>query len=110
VVEQLRQQYEQKLHDAIRQKTQLATQLESASTLLEAERTRLSTAQRSSVGGGLNNETISAEVAKIEKQLTEILAIVDNPNTELSTVIRKNVEKAELDAYLRGILFCLGKR
>ena len=58
----------------------------------------------------MDNETISAEVAKVEVQLSEIGKIVDNPNTELSTVIRKNVEKAELDAYLRGILFCLGKR
>jgi uncharacterized protein YeeX (DUF496 family) len=110
IVEQLRQQYEQKLHDAIRQKTELAKQFESASTLLESERSRLNSVQRTSGGAGLDNETISAEVAKVEVQLSEIGKIVDNPNTELSTVIRKNVEKAELDAYLRGILFCLGKR
>ena len=42
--------------------------------------------------------------------LSEIIGVIDNPDTDLSTVIRKNVEKAELDAYLRGILFTLGKK
>jgi hypothetical protein len=109
VVAQLRQQYDQKLHEAIRQKTELATQLQSASALLEAERTRLSKAQRSS-GGGQDSEAIAAEVSRVEQQLSQIIAVVDNPDTELSTIIRKNVEKAELDAYLKGILFCLGRR
>ena len=109
VVAQLRQQYDQKLHESIRQKTELATQLESASALLEAERARLSKAQRSS-GGGQDSEAIAAEVSRVEQQLSQSIAVVDNPDTELSTVIRKNVEKAELDAYLKGILFCLGRR
>jgi chromosome segregation ATPase len=91
------------LREAIKQKTDLARELESASKLLEAERSRISTATP-------NTETISAEVARIEKQLAEIMAIVENPATELSMVIRKNVEKAELDAYLRGILYCVDKK
>lgn len=113
VVAQLRQQYDQKLHEAIRQKTELAQQLESASSLLEAERKRLSAAQRGSRGSQDNkqdSEAIAAEVSRVEQQLSQIIAVVDNPDTELSTVIRKNVEKAELDAYLKGILFCLGRR
>jgi hypothetical protein len=109
VVDQLRRQYEQKLHEAIQQKIQLAQQLQSASTLLESERARLSAAQKSSKSG-LDSQIIAHEVARVEGQLTEIIAIIDNPETELSTVIRKNVEKAELDAYLRGILFTFGKK
>jgi len=38
-----------------------------------------------------------------------IARLIDDPETELSTVIRKNVERAELDAYLKGILFSLGR-
>jgi len=90
------------LREAIRQKTDLARELESASKLLEAERSRISPATA-------NTESISAEVARIETQLAEIIEIVENPATELSMVIRKNVEKAELDAYLRGILYCLDR-
>jgi DNA repair exonuclease SbcCD ATPase subunit len=110
VVDQLRKQYEQKLQEAINQKTQLAQELQTASSLLEAERTRLSAAQTGGGGGGLDTEAIAAEVSKVEAQITQIIAIIDDPETELSTVIRKNVEKAELDAYLRGILFSLGKK
>jgi chromosome segregation ATPase len=109
VVDQLRRQYEQRLQEAIQQKTQLAQDLQSASLLLEAERARLSAAQAGTNGGGLNTEVLNAEIARVEGLLGQIIAIIDDPNTELSTVIRKNVEKAELDAYLKGILFSLGK-
>jgi len=109
VVDQLRLQYEHKLQEAIRQKTQLAQELQSASKLLESERARLTAAQKGS-GVGLDTEAIAAEVSRVEGLLTEIIAVIDDPDTELSTVIRKNVEKAELDAYLKGILFTVGKK
>jgi chromosome segregation ATPase len=111
VVDQLRKQYEQRLQEAIRQKTQLAGELQQASSLLEAERARLSAAQTGGGGsGGLHTEAIKAEVSRVEQQLSEIIAIIDKPDTELSTIIRKNVEKAELDSYLRGMLFSLGRK
>jgi DNA repair exonuclease SbcCD ATPase subunit len=115
VVEQLRKQYDQRLQEAIQQKTQLAEELQSASLLLETERARLSSeigkAEQSTAAKGsetLDRDAISAEVVRVEKQIKEIAALIDNPETELSTVIRKNVEKAELGAYLKGILFSLG--
>jgi hypothetical protein len=111
VVDQLRLQYEQRLQEAIQQKLQLAQQLQSASSLLETERARLSAAQKGSgSGSGFDTESITKEVARVEGQLNEIISVIDNPDTELSTVIRKNVEKAELDAYLKGILFTLGRK
>ena len=57
----------------------------------------------------IDREAISAEVARIEEQIGQIASLIDDPETELSTVIRKNVEKAELGAYLKGILFSLGR-
>jgi len=109
VVDQLRKQYEQRLQEAILQKTQLATELQSASALLEAERTRLVWAQADG-RNGVDTAAITAEVSRVERQLSEVIAVIDNPDTELATVIRKNVEKAELDAYLKGILFSIGKK
>jgi len=108
IVDQLRQQYEQRLQDVIQQKTQLAEQLQSASTRLEAERGRLSAAQHEEPPG-LDSEAIAAEVTRVEGLISEIIGIIDNPDTELSTIIRKNVEKSELDSYLKGILFALGR-
>jgi len=109
VVEQLRSQYEERLQEAIREKIQLARELQNASTLLESERSRLANAQKDG-GTGLDRTAIDKEVARIESQLNEIVAIIEDPSSELSTVIRKNVEKAELDSYLRGILFALGRK
>jgi chromosome segregation ATPase len=115
VVDQLRKQYEKKLQDAIEQKTQLAQQLQSASSLLESERTRLSKQIKSQkaddggAGGGLDKAAIDAEVARIGRMIEQIVNLIDDSATDLSTVIRKNVEKAELDAYLKGILFALGR-
>jgi chromosome segregation ATPase len=109
IVDQLRMQYEERLQEAIQQKTQLAQQLQSASSLLETERTRLSAAQANGESG-MDKSAITAEVARVEGLITEIVGIIDDKETELSTVIRKNVEKVELDAYLRGILFALGRK
>src|SRR5438034_3017104 len=52
IVDQLRSQYEQRLHEAIEQKIQLAQQLQSASSLLEAQRARLSAAHADDRAGG----------------------------------------------------------
>lgn len=116
VVDQLRQQYEQKLQETIQQKLQLAQELQSASALLEAERSRLSaeiskatSADAGAAAPGFDSSAIDAEVARVEGMIRLIVELIDNPATELSTIIRKNVEKAELDAYLKGILFSLGR-
>jgi chromosome segregation ATPase len=117
VVDQLRKQYDQKLQEAIQQKTQLAQELQHVSGLLETERSRFAAeiGQKrdngdQAVGGTtLDAQAMAAEVARVEALIGEIVTVIDNPDTELSTVIRKNVEKAELDAYLKGILFSLGR-
>ena len=48
------------------------------------------------------------EIDRVQQKVREISAIIDDPAVELSTVIRKNVERAELEAYLRGIRFAGG--
>jgi hypothetical protein len=44
-------------------------------------------------------------VARVQARLAEVTAIIDDPATELSVVIRKNVEKLELEAYLKGLRY-----
>src|SRR2546426_6031265 len=107
IVDQLRKQYEQRLQETIQQKTQLAEQLQNATSLLAAERGRLSAGQTQNPGG--DQKVIAAEISRVESLIKEIVALIDDPETELSTIIRKNVEKAELDAYLKGILFAQGR-
>ena len=49
----------------------------------------------------------SAEMERVETILRQVTELIDNPATDLSTVIRKNVERAELEAYLKGMRFAL---
>ena len=114
VVDQLRRQYDDKLHEIIQQKTQLTEELRKASSILEEERARFAAAAAAlkalpADGGGVNKEALSAEAARVETMISAIARMIDDPATELSTVIRKNVERAELDAYLKGILFSMGR-
>jgi hypothetical protein len=122
IVEQLQKQYDQKMQEMIQQKTKLTEELQNASELLEAERARFSAeisksqAQAATAATAtpaespaVDSEAINAELQRVEGQIQEIAALIDDPATDLSTVIRKNVEKAELDAYLKGILFSFNR-
>ena len=113
VVEQLRRQYDNRIQEMIRQKTQISEELKTATSLLEAERRKVRTngdpVPTKGADGTINTGMIDAEVARVQEMIINIAHLIDNPETELSTVIRKNVERAELDAYLKGILFSLGR-
>jgi chromosome segregation ATPase len=54
-----------------------------------------------------NSESIQTEVRRVEDAIHGISAVIDAPETELSVVIRKNVERAELESYLKGIRFVM---
>ena len=119
VVEQLRRQYDERLQEMILEKTQLSEQLNNASVLLEAERSRFAAAaaaqseakpaKETTSGATIDPEALDAEFARVEALIADISKLIDDPSTELSLVIRKNVERAGLDAYLKGILFSLGR-
>ena len=118
-VNQLRKQSEQKIEEMTQQKMDLSQELHAVSERLDAERARFKAeieelkknaeARPVAVADNPPDPSIASEVARIENVIHEITAVIDNPDTELSMVIRKNVEKAELDAYLKGILFSLGQ-
>ena len=112
IVDQLRNQYDERMQEVIQQKSALSEQLRGATSLLEAERVKLGASETMSAtvdNNVIDGEIVDAEVARIQEMIAGIARIIDDPETELSTVIRKNVERAELDAYLKGILFSLGR-
>jgi uncharacterized phage infection (PIP) family protein YhgE len=51
--------------------------------------------------------SLQEEMARYEARLQDILKIIDDPATELSKVIRLNVEKSEVEAYLKGMRFAI---
>jgi len=50
-------------------------------------------------------EAFAGEVARVERLIQAISQIVEDPDTELSVVIRKNAERAELESYVKGLRF-----
>ena len=57
--------------------------------------------------GGVKSEPVRKEIQRVEELVKSVSAVIDDPSTELSTVIRKNVERAELESYLRGMRFAI---
>ena len=57
----------------------------------------------------LDGSSIDEELKRVEALTAEIAKLIDDPETELATVIRKNVERAALESYAKGILFSLGR-
>ena len=59
-------------------------------------------------------ETGHVEMQKVTTQLEsvarEIAAMLDDPSIELSKVMRKRAEQAELKAYLEGLRFSIGEK
>ena len=54
---------------------------------------------------GISTETVIAEEVRVEELIRELSLLIDDPGTELSAVIRKTVERAQLDYYLKGLRF-----
>jgi hypothetical protein len=80
-----------------------------AATQAEAE--KAFTAAKAAVSSrpvpSANSEAVKNETDRIEGLIKKITGLMEDSSTDLSTVIRKNVEKAELESYLRGIRFAL---
>jgi chromosome segregation ATPase len=83
-------------------KVQAETQAEAEKAFSAAQAAVSSKPAPSAVSDSFKNE-----VDRVEGLITQIMALMEDSSTDLSTVIRKNVEKAELESYLRGIRFAL---
>ena len=56
------------------------------------------------------DQAVEAEAARVEGLIQEINRVIENPDTELSVVIRQNAERAELESYLKGLRFRIPDR
>ena len=84
-------------------RVQAATQAEAEKAFAAAKSATASAAKLSTT----DTETINKEIERIDVLVKEVTALIEDPTTELSTVIRKNVERAELESYLKGLRFAL---
>jgi len=103
----------QQLQEVMQHRNYLQQQLDAANETIRAIRAEQAAGLREApsesaapVGNGSgDSQKLQNEVARIEGLIADISRLIEDPATELSTVIRKNVERAELEAYLKGILF-----
>ena len=95
--EKLSLEYDWKIQELTFQKDQLEQKLSSAGP-----------ASTPSVQSTEKGAEISEEIATIDSKILELTAFIENPSSALSSVIRKNVERAELEAYRRGLSFWTG--
>jgi len=87
-------------------RVQAATQAEAEKAIMAMKAATASTKNAKS-GISVNGEALNSEIARVEGAIKEISNLIEDPSAELSIVIRKNVERAELESYLRGIRFAL---
>jgi DNA repair exonuclease SbcCD ATPase subunit len=100
--------YEGQVEESVNEvRTQLTKEMDALRRELEeARRSAAAAASKPApVSGAAVDESILAEIARVEGSIQAISKIVEDPDTELSIVIRKNVERAELESYLRGLRF-----
>jgi chromosome segregation ATPase len=85
---------------------QAATQAEAEAAMMAAK--AAATAARSTkTTPSVSEELLTSEIKRVEGLIQKISDLIEDPATELSIVIRKNVERAELEAYLKGIRYAL---
>jgi chromosome segregation ATPase len=114
----------QQINQDLNQATQAAVKLEAERSRLMAEMARIredakseierarAAAETAAVAAQQSSSRsrpreVEAEIARVEARIREISAVIEDPATELTLVIRKNVERSELDSYLKGIRLVL---
>src|SRR5262245_1040171 len=81
-----------------------------ATAHVEAERARAAMHDRIAAQSNSSAAEAMKEIARVEAAIKEISELVDDPSTDLSTAVQKNVERAELESYMRGIQFALNSK
>ena len=88
---------------------EVASVKEHAAAELKRVKSEAEAAVASAVSSAIPQSSNGEEIAKVEAKLAAVIQLVEDPATELSVVIRKNVEKLELEAYLKGLRYADGK-
>jgi hypothetical protein len=108
---------EGRLQNAIHERSELEQQVLRLQSDLQTAMTRQSTspalgksaaaASQPPSGVPVSPDRLNSEIVRIEGMLAEVMKLIDDPVSALSTVMRKNREKTELESYLKGIRFAI---
>ena len=116
VTQELKSQYEAKLAELSKAKEEVDRKLQQATKEWNAEREQLQSSAKAAAEavpqGSQHPEVASAvrdEIARMQAAIQEITNKLDDPKVELAAEIRLNRERAELDAYLKGLQYSVGE-
>src|SRR5262249_1256282 len=84
---------------------QAATQAEAERPMLAVKVTTTDGCRSKGGAGSINTQAVTTEIGRVQRLIKDISTVIEDPATELTAIIRKNVERAELESYLRGIRF-----
>jgi chromosome segregation ATPase len=105
-IEQLRRQYEANIRELIQRNESLTRELQGST---KGAAGTDSSALQPKPAPAAGSTHMDSEINRIGKAIEAIDQVIDDPDTPASIITRKNVEKSALEAYLRGILFSLGR-
>jgi len=86
-------------------RVQAATQAEAEKAIIAMK--AASAAAKTAKTESVKTDVLNAEIKRVEGLIKEVSQLIEDPSSELSSVIRKNVERAELESYVKGIQFAL---
>jgi len=84
-----------------------------AQKAIEAAKTAAAATAATATAGKMspaNQAALMKEIERVGGLVKQVSALIEDPATDLSTVIRKNVERSELEAYLKGIRFAVDQK
>ena len=85
-------------------KVQAATQAEAERAIMAL---KAANAASQAAKPSMNSPALNNEIDRVQVLIKTLSDLIEDPASELSIVIRKNVERAELEAYLKGIRYAL---
>lgn len=94
--DQVHREYELKIEDLTHQNERLRQELQSGA-IVAATEVRLISEN--------DDNPINAEMRRVGEAIHAIEALLEHPDTTASEMARKNTERAENEAYLRGLAF-----
>jgi chromosome segregation ATPase len=103
-LDQLRLEYETKLDELASQNARLRQELGGASLVAATEVRLEPPVDHASV------DSVDDEMRRVEGLIYAIETLLEEPDTTASTRARKNIERAENEAYLRGLNFRFARR
>jgi Fe-S cluster assembly scaffold protein SufB len=107
VVDALRREYDARIEELVHQNERLKQSESAAGPSVSGAEVSILAATEVRLVSEIDNTPIDAEMRRVEAAIGAIETLLQHPNTTASMVARKKTERAELEAYLRGLNFQL---